>query len=136
MLDRPARMTAVTVNQRGEAMAPNASTYLRVSGSVREARGDGRPVVALESTVIAHGLPYPTNVEVARAMEATIRAEGATPATIALLDGQIAVGLEESEMERIATEPGVRSEERRVGKECRAVWWAYRGTTRIMLNEQ
>jgi pseudouridine-5'-phosphate glycosidase len=60
-------------------------------------------VVALESTVIAHGLPRPTNLTVARAMEAAVRAEGAVPATIALLDGQIVIGLSDAELERLAT---------------------------------
>src|SRR5262245_27700882 len=94
-------------------MLPDANRYLRIATSVREALAVGRPVVALESTVIAHGLPYPANVEVARAMEATIRAEGAMPATIALLDGQIAVGLEDTEIERLATEPDVLKASRR-----------------------
>jgi pseudouridylate synthase len=70
-------------------------------------------VVALESTVIAHGLPYPANVEVARAMEAAIRDEGAVPATIAILDGRIRVGLDESEIERLGTTAGVLKASRR-----------------------
>jgi pseudouridylate synthase len=77
--------------------------YLRSAPEVREALAAGRPVVALESTVIAHGLPRPTNLAVARAMEATVRAEGAVPATIALLDGAIVVGLSDAELERLAT---------------------------------
>jgi pseudouridylate synthase len=64
---------------------------------------DGRAVVALESTVIAHGLPYPVNLEVARSMEALVRAEGATPATLAVLDGKIHVGLTPDELERVGT---------------------------------
>jgi len=94
-------------------MSPDAFTYLRIAAPVREALAVGRPVVALESTVIAHGLPYPANVEVARAMEAAIHVEGAMPATIALLDGQIAVGLDDTEIERLATEPGVLKASRR-----------------------
>src|SRR5262245_1999734 len=94
-------------------MLPDANRYLRTAPSVREALAVGRPVVALESTVIAHGLPYPANVEVARAMEAAIHAKGAVPATIALLDGQIAIGLEDAEIERLATEPGVLKASRR-----------------------
>jgi pseudouridine-5'-phosphate glycosidase len=70
-------------------------------------------VVALESTVIAHGLPHPANVAVARAMEATIRAEGAVPATIAILDGCIGVGLSDDEIERLGTATGVRKASRR-----------------------
>jgi pseudouridine-5'-phosphate glycosidase len=63
---------------------------------------EGRPVVALESAVITHGLPWPENLGVARDMEAAVRAEGGVPATIGLLRGRIHVGLEESEMERLA----------------------------------
>src|SRR5690348_11540023 len=87
--------------------------YLRVADSVRQALAQGMPVVALESTVIAHGLPYPANVVVARAMEDAIAAEGATPATIALLDGQIIIGLNTEEIERLATEDNVMKASRR-----------------------
>ncbi len=69
---------------------------------VRVALADGRPVVALESTVIAHGLPYPTNLEAARSMEEAIRSEGVIPATIGVLDGQIVVGLSPTQIERLA----------------------------------
>jgi pseudouridylate synthase len=91
----------------------NSNPYLRIAAPVREALATGHPVVALESTVIAHGLPYPANVAVARAMEDAIRTEGAVPATIALLDGQIAVGLEDVEITRLATERGVLKASRR-----------------------
>jgi pseudouridine-5'-phosphate glycosidase len=87
--------------------------YVRVAGPVRQALAQSQPVVALESTVIAHGLPYPSNVEVARAMEGAISAEGATPATVALLDGQIVVGLSAEEVERLATEDHVMKASRR-----------------------
>ncbi|HEX6799901.1 MAG TPA: pseudouridine-5'-phosphate glycosidase [Ktedonobacterales bacterium] len=87
--------------------------YLSVGDSVREALAAGLPVVALESTVIAHGLPRPANVEVARAMEAAVRAEGAVPATIALLDGRIVVGLDDAQIERLSTEDGVLKASRR-----------------------
>lgn len=60
---------------------------------VAEALAAGRPVVALESTIITHGMPYPQNVETATAVEATVRAGGAVPATIAIVDGRIKVGL-------------------------------------------
>ena len=80
-----------------------ANDYLRLAPEVRDALAADRPVVALESTVIAHGLPRPTNLTVARAMEAAVRAAGAVPATIALLDGQIVVGLKDAELERLAT---------------------------------
>ena len=81
--------------------------YLRVAPAVAAALVAGQPVVALESTVIAHGLPRPANVEVAQALEAAIHAEGATPATIALLDGQIVIGLSDEEIARLGEEPGV-----------------------------
>src|SRR5204863_616186 len=61
------------------------------------------PVVALESTVIAHGLPYPANIEVASSMEAAIRAEGAIPATVAILDGKIRIGLTQDEISYLGT---------------------------------
>jgi pseudouridine-5'-phosphate glycosidase len=77
--------------------------YLTISPEVQAALEDQRPVVALESTVIAHGLPYPANLEIARDMEAVIRAEGAVPATIGLFDGRIVVGLSASEIEQLAT---------------------------------
>jgi pseudouridine-5'-phosphate glycosidase len=80
---------------------------------VQTALDQGRPVVALESTVISHGLPYPANMEVAQGMEAIIRAAGATPATIAVLDGRVNVGLDESQMERLARGADVRKVSRR-----------------------
>jgi pseudouridine-5'-phosphate glycosidase len=73
----------------------------------------GRPVVALESTVIAHGLPHPANVEVALDIERAILDAGAVPATIAVLDRHIAIGLTADEIERLGTEPGVRKASRR-----------------------
>lgn len=75
--------------------------------SVRAALDAGRPVVALESTVISHGLPWPENLELARRMEATVRAGGAEPATIALLGGQVHIGLDDAQLEYLAQAPGV-----------------------------
>ena len=89
------------------------SPYLALSEEVQSALHEQRPVVALESTVIAHGLPYPANVEVAQAMEATIRAEGAIPATIGIHDGKIAIGLTLDEITRLATAPHVQKVSRR-----------------------
>jgi pseudouridylate synthase len=71
------------------------------------------PVVALESTVITHGLPRPQNLELAHDMEHVVRENGATPATIAVLDGKIHVGLTDAEMERLANEVNVRKISRR-----------------------
>jgi pseudouridylate synthase len=79
-----------------------------VSDEVREALSEGRPVVALESTIIAHGLPRPRNLHIAEELEEQVRAVGAVPATIAVLDGRPHVGLGKAELERIATEDGIR----------------------------
>ncbi|MCW8099245.1 pseudouridine-5'-phosphate glycosidase [Streptomyces tauricus] len=79
-----------------------------VSEEVREALATGRPVVALESTIIAHGLPRPRNLQVALELEEAVRQEGAVPATIAVLDGQPHVGLDKEQVERIANEEGIR----------------------------
>ncbi|MFJ5258949.1 pseudouridine-5'-phosphate glycosidase [Streptomyces sp. NPDC088387] len=81
---------------------------LVVSDEVREAVAARRPVVALESTIIAHGLPRPRNLRVAGELEAVVRQEGAVPATIAVLDGRPHVGLDKEQLERIATEDGIR----------------------------
>ena len=67
----------------------------------------GRPVVALESTLISHGLPYPQNLEVARGAEPAVRDTGAVPATIAIRDGQVLVGLTDEDLEALATAIGV-----------------------------
>jgi pseudouridylate synthase len=76
---------------------------VRVSPEVAEALLRGAAVVALESTIIAHGLPRPRNLEVARALEAEVREAGAVPATIAILDGEPRIGLDEEGLQRIAT---------------------------------
>ena len=80
---------------------------LRVAPEVEEALARGIPVVALESTVIAHGLPRPTNLETAVALESEIRACGAVPATIAIADGCAVVGADQRLLARLATEQGV-----------------------------
>ena len=67
--------------------------YLDVSEEVRRALDGGRPVVALESTIISHGMPYPKNVETALLVEQTIRDNGAVPATIAIIGGRLKAGL-------------------------------------------
>ena len=73
----------------------------------------GRPIVALESTVIAHGLPHPQNLETARRMEQTVRDNGAVPATIAILNGEFRVGLIENQLEYLATGKNIRKISRR-----------------------
>ena len=73
--------------------------YLDLSPEVREAMENNRPVVALESTIISHGMPYPKNVQTAVAVENTIRQNGAVPATIAIIKGRLKVGLTPDELE-------------------------------------
>ncbi len=77
--------------------------HLRISEEVRQALDAGKPVVALESTIISHGFPYPANVESARECERIAREEGAVPATIAVIGGQLAVGLSDDEIERLGS---------------------------------
>ncbi|MEW2415917.1 pseudouridine-5'-phosphate glycosidase [Streptomyces sp. NPDC046866] len=79
-----------------------------LSEEVREALEQGRPVVALESTIITHGLPSPRNLAVAAELEGLVRVEGAVPATIAVLDGVAHAGLDKEQLERIAGGEGVR----------------------------
>jgi pseudouridine-5'-phosphate glycosidase len=75
---------------------------MRFTREVSEALDDGRPVVALESTLIAHGLPRPENVEIARMIEAAVRDEGAVPATIAIVEGMVRIGLDRQALDEIA----------------------------------
>jgi len=75
---------------------------IKYSSEVAQALKTGKPIVALESTIISHGLPRPSNLEVAKECEAIVRNGGAVPATIALLDGKILIGLEAQELEAIA----------------------------------
>lgn len=78
---------------------------LVVAPEVAVALAERRPVVALESTLISHGLPYPQNIEVARASEAAVRASGAVPATVAIHGGRLLIGLDEVVLEALATAP-------------------------------
>ena len=79
--------------------------YLLLSPEVASARAAGKPVVALESTIISHGMPYPQNVQTAKEVEQVIRDAGAVPATIALLDGKICIGLSDEQLELLGTSP-------------------------------
>jgi len=79
-----------------------------VTEEVREALAAGRPVVALESTIISHGMPYPRNVQTAREVEQIIRDGGAVPATIAILDGVPRIGLNDAELDLLGSDGGVR----------------------------
>ena len=79
--------------------------YLDVAPEIAAALSRRQPVVALESTIVAHGMPYPQNLETAQIVEAIIRDGGAVPATIAILDGRLKVGLTEKELQRVAQSP-------------------------------
>jgi pseudouridine-5'-phosphate glycosidase len=81
--------------------------YIRLSAEVAEALAAARPVLAFESTIISHGMPYPRNVETALAAESIAREAGVIPATVAVLDGKIVVGVDRDELERLATERGL-----------------------------
>jgi pseudouridine-5'-phosphate glycosidase len=78
-------------------------TRLAVAGEVRTALDEGRPVVALETTIVAHGFPQPEGLGVGRDCEARVRATGAVPATVAILDGAMHVGLSDAELERVGS---------------------------------
>jgi pseudouridylate synthase len=80
---------------------------LKIADEVRDALAAHRPVVALETTIVTHGMPYPENVATARSLESEIRARGAAPATIAVMGGAIRVGLSESELDSLATTKNV-----------------------------
>lgn len=86
---------------------------IKFSEEVRDALSEKKPVVALESTVIAHGLPFPQNIETAQSLEKQVRERGAIPATIAVFDGEFCVGLNEKQIERLATEKNIRKISRR-----------------------
>lgn len=86
---------------------------LKLNDEVADAINESKPIVALESTVIAHGLPYPQNLKTALGLESIIRAGGAVPATIAVFDGEFCVGLDGSQIERLATEKDIRKISRR-----------------------
>ncbi|WP_420843508.1 pseudouridine-5'-phosphate glycosidase [Kiloniella majae] len=87
--------------------------HLNIAPEVAKALAEGKAVVALESTIIAHGMPYPKNVETAREVEDLIRAQGAVPATIAVLDGVIRIGLDEAALEKLGKAENVAKLSRR-----------------------
>jgi pseudouridine-5'-phosphate glycosidase len=80
----------------------NLPDFARLSPEVAAAQAEGRPVVALESTIITHGMPWPQNLQTAQRVEAEVRLNGATPATIAVLGGRLCIGLTGDELERLA----------------------------------
>lgn len=90
----------------GDGFPVSLSTYLNVSPEVESAVAAGQPVVALESTIITHGMPFPQNLEMARSVESVVRANGALPATIAIMDGRLCVGVAGGEIERLARAGG------------------------------
>jgi pseudouridine-5'-phosphate glycosidase len=87
--------------------------YLLFSPEVAAARTAGKPIVALESTIISHGMPYPQNVTMAQEVEHVIRAAGAVPATIAIIEGKICIGLVAEQLELLATSPDAMKVSRR-----------------------
>ena len=82
-------------------------TLITPSAEVAKAQATGAPIVALESTIITHGMPYPQNLEVARQVEADVRAAGAIPATMAVLNGTLRAGLDDAELAALAQSKGV-----------------------------
>jgi pseudouridylate synthase len=101
------RVTAPRPGGDDPARRGLAKARFRVSAEVAEALASSRPVVALETTLVTHGLPHPDGLAAAAELEAAVRAEGAVPATIGVLDGHICAGLSALELERLATSPGV-----------------------------
>ena len=92
---------------------PSIAHHLNIHPEVAQALSAGQPVVALESTIIAHGMPYPQNVHTALEVEAVIRAHGAVPATIAVLEGKICIGLSREQIEVLGSTPDVMKLSRR-----------------------
>ena len=80
---------------------------MRIHETVKKALENGEAVVALESTIISHGMPYPKNVETARLVEKTVRDFGAVPATIGIIDGEIVVGMSDEELEAFGQKKGI-----------------------------
>lgn len=86
---------------------------MRISKEVKEALENKRPVIALESTIISHGMPYPKNVETALLVEKTIRDNGAIPATIGIIEGEAIIGMSPSEIEEFGKRKGIKKVSRR-----------------------
>ncbi|MFW6319279.1 MAG: pseudouridine-5'-phosphate glycosidase [Bacillota bacterium] len=93
-------------------MSPSTQ-YLDITKEIHEALANNKPVVALESTIISHGMPYPDNVAMAKKVEAIIREEGAIPATIAIMNGKIKIGLTDDDLETLAKAETVHKVSRR-----------------------
>ncbi|NYS36636.1 pseudouridine-5'-phosphate glycosidase, partial [Streptococcus danieliae] len=86
---------------------------MQFSEEVEKAKEEGKAIVALESTIISHGMPYPQNVEMAQKVEQIVRDSGGVPATIAIIDGKIKIGLSEDELELLASAENVSKVSRR-----------------------
>lgn len=91
----------------------NIDKYLDINSEVRKALDERRPVVALESTIISHGMPYPQNVETARNVERIVRECGAVPATIGIINGRLKAGLTDDELEYMGKTRGIKKTSRR-----------------------
>ncbi len=89
------------------------NNYLQISDEVQQALNDNKPIVALESTIISHGMPYPQNYETAKQVEDTVRENGAVPATIAILEGKIKVGLSEEDLQILSNSSDILKASRR-----------------------
>ena len=89
------------------------NAFLDIKDEVLKAIEGNKAVVALESTIISHGMPYPQNVEMAKNCEAIIREQGAVPATIAIMDGKIKIGLNDEDLQTLATAKDVAKVSRR-----------------------
>src|SRR5213593_495597 len=94
--------------RRWNALQSEKIVTLQIHQEIASALAVDKPVVALESTVIAHGLPRPQNLETARRLEQIVRDEGAAPATVGVIDGQLLVGLSEAQIDRLARENDVK----------------------------
>ena len=90
------------------------------SPEVAQAQADGQPIVALESTIITHGMPYPDNLTTAQRVEDVVRQHGAVPATIAVMGGNIHIGLGADELSELARTPDARKLSRLIGKRRRS----------------
>ena len=100
-------------NDRRQTDNMKISDRLMFNAEVKDGLACKRPVVALESTIISHGMPYPQNIETARMLENTVRENGGVPATIAILDGRIRIGITEKELEILGTSKNIKKASRR-----------------------
>ncbi len=88
------------------------NSYLEILPEIRQAITQGKPVVALESTIISHGMPYPENIKTAKEVEKVVRENGAVPATIAILHGRMKIGLSDSDLDFLATSKDIKKASR------------------------